>query len=106
MLTIDGAMGEGGGQILRSALALSLCTGQPFHIHNIRKTRKKPGLRPQHLVAVHAAQQIGKAGISGDTIGSQQLTFIPRQVTPGEYRFSIGTAGSTTLVLQTLLPAL
>jgi len=106
MLTIDGAMGEGGGQILRSALALSLCTGQPFHIQNLRKNRKKPGLRPQHLVAVHAAQQIGKAEISGDTIGSEELVFNPRQITPGEYRFSIGTAGSTTLVLQTLLPAL
>lgn len=106
MLTINGAMGEGGGQILRSAVALSLCTGVPFRIENIRKNRKKPGLRPQHLVAVNAARQIANAEVSGTTVGSQELVFVPRAVVPGDYRFAIGTAGSTTLVLQTLLPAL
>lgn len=106
MLSIDGAMGEGGGQILRSTLALSLCLGQPFRIFNIRAARRKPGLMPQHLVAVNAAAAIGDAEVQGATQGSQQLQFIPRGIKPGDYHFDIGTAGSTTLVLQTILPAL
>ncbi len=106
MLNIDGAMGEGGGQILRSALALSLCLGQPFHISNIRATRRRPGLMPQHLVAVKAAAVIGEAEVQGATQGSRELEFIPHGTKPGDYHFDIGTAGSTTLVLQTILPAL
>jgi len=106
MLIIDGSMGEGGGQILRSALALSLCLGQPFRIINVRAARKKPGLMAQHLVAVNAAAAIGKADVNGAIPGSQQLEFIPHDIKPGEYYFDIGTAGSTTLVLQTILPAL
>ncbi len=106
MLIIDGSMGEGGGQILRSALALSLCLGQSFRIFNIRAARKKPGLRAQHLVAVNAAAAIGEADVHGAIQGSQQLEFVPHGIKPGEYCFDIGTAGSTTLVLQTILLAL
>ncbi len=103
---IDGASGEGGGQILRSALALSLVTGRSCRIENIRGRRKKPGLRRQHLTAVNAAAQVGSAAVQGAALGSTELIFAPQRVTPGEYRFSVGTAGSATLVLQTVLPAL
>jgi RNA 3'-terminal phosphate cyclase (ATP) len=106
MLTIDGSFGEGGGQIIRSSLALSLVTGKPFRIYNVRARREKPGLQRQHLTAVRAAAEIGEAQTDGATVGSQQFTFVPDQVSPGDYTFSIGTAGSTTLVLQTVLPPL
>ena len=106
MLEIDGAFGEGGGQIVRSSLALSLVTGQPCRIDNIRAGRKKPGLMRQHLTAVRAAATIGQAEVDGDAMGSRRLTFRPSEVMPGEYQFRVGTAGSTTLVLQTVLPAL
>ncbi|MEE8451935.1 MAG: RNA 3'-terminal phosphate cyclase [Thermoguttaceae bacterium] len=106
MITIDGSHGEGGGQIVRSSLALSLLTGRPFAIDNIRAGRKKPGLMRQHLTAAEAAAQIGRAEIEGAAIGSRRLVFRPGEVTPGDYYFSVGTAGSTTLVLQTVLPAL
>lgn len=106
MLTIDGAWGEGGGQILRSSLALSLCLQQPFRIINIRKARPRPGLAPQHQVAVNAAAAISHAVVRGNTQGSTELTFVPQPVSPGQYEFDIGSAGSTALVLQTVLPAL
>lgn len=106
MITIDGSAGEGGGQILRTALGLSLVSGRPFHIHNIRANRKKPGLMRQHLTAVRAAEAIGDAGVEGAGIGSQTLSFDPGRVQPGSYQFSIGTAGSCTLVFQAVLPAL
>jgi RNA 3'-terminal phosphate cyclase (ATP) len=106
MLSIDGDMGEGGGQILRTSLTLSLCLGRPFRIVNIRARRKRPGLQPQHLVAVEAAAAIGRADVRGAEQGACEILFEPRQLTPGEYRFDIGTAGSTNLVLQTVLPAL
>lgn len=106
MLTIDGAMGEGGGQILRSSLTLALCLGRPFRIINIRSARQRPGLRRQHLAAVAAAAAIANARVSGATLGARQLSFVPGRIRSGFYRFSIGTAGSTTLVLQTVLPAL
>ena len=106
MLTIDGAMGEGGGQILRSSLTLALCLNRPFIIENIRSTRKKPGLRRQHLAAIAAAAAIADARVTGASPGSRQLSFIPGPIRPGRYRFPIGTAGSTTLVLQTVLPPL
>lgn len=106
MITIDGSMGEGGGQILRTSLALSLITGKAIRIEKIRAGRRTPGLLRQHLTSVNAAAQIGKAEISGASIGSAQLTFHPDKTSPGEYHFAIGTAGSTTLVLQTVLPAL
>ncbi|QQE09982.1 RNA 3'-terminal phosphate cyclase [Planctomycetota bacterium] len=106
MLVIDGQQGEGGGQILRSSLALSMVTGTPFRIENIRAGRRKPGLMRQHLTAVRAAKKICDAYVIGDEIRSTELTFRPGTVKAGEYHFSIGTAGSTTLVLQAVLPAL
>lgn len=106
MITINGAMGEGGGQIIRTSLALSLITGQPFTVRNIRAGRGKPGLLRQHLTAVNAAAEIGQADIRGNEIGSKELIFSPGKIKNGSYRFSVGTAGSTTLVLQTILPAL
>ncbi len=106
MLTIDGSQGEGGGQILRSSLGLSLVTGKPFTIANIRAKRAKPGLMRQHLTAVNAATEVGQAGVTGAALRSTELTFEPGAVRPGEYRFAVGTAGSATLVLQTVLPAL
>ena len=106
MLKLDGSQGEGGGQILRTSLALSICLGKPFQIYNIRAARAKPGLQPQHLAAVHAATRIARAEVKGAELGSQILSFIPNEVEGGEYRFAIGTAGSTTLLFQTLLPAL
>ena len=106
MITIDGSQGEGGGQILRTALSLSLVTGRAFEIVRIRAGRKKPGLMRQHLTAVTAATQIGRAKVAGAEIGSQKLRFVPGVPAPGHYHFSVGTAGSTGLVLQTILPAL
>ncbi len=106
MITIDGSFGEGGGQILRTSLALSLVTGKPFSIHNIRAGRKKPGLMRQHLTAVNAAAEIGQAAIEGNRIGSQAFTFEPEIIRPGNFHFAIGSAGSCTLVFQTILPAL
>jgi RNA 3'-terminal phosphate cyclase (ATP) len=106
VLTIDGSQGEGGGQILRTALALSLVTGNPFTIEKIRAGRRKPGLLRQHMTAVNAAVAVGGAEVDGMALGSQTLVFRPRAVKPGEYRFAIGTAGSTGLVIQTVLPAL
>ncbi len=106
MITIDGSLGEGGGQILRSSLALSLVTGQPFRIEKIRAGRRNPGLLRQHLTAIKAATEIGQAEVAGDVMGSQQLTFTPGKIQAGDYAFAVGTAGSATLVLQTVLPAL
>lgn len=103
MLTIDGSMGEGGGQILRSSLALSLVTSTPFRITSIRAGRKRPGLMRQHLTAARAAAEIGGASMSGDAIGSTELFFHPGVVRGGDYRFATGGAGSTTLVFQTVL---
>ncbi|MFQ5648623.1 MAG: RNA 3'-terminal phosphate cyclase [bacterium] len=106
MIQIDGSFGEGGGQILRTALALSLVTQKPFIIKNIRAGRKKKGLLRQHLTAVDAAAEISRARVEGSTIASSQVFFAPRKVATGDFRFAVGTAGSTTLVLQTVLPAL
>jgi RNA 3'-terminal phosphate cyclase (ATP) len=104
MLPIDGSSGEGGGQILRTALALSTVTGKPFRIEKIPAGRPKPGLLRQHLTAVKAAAKISGATITGAELGSGSFT--PGPVNPGEFAFSVGTAGSATLVLQTVLPAL
>lgn len=106
MIALDGAQGEGGGQILRSALSLSMITGQPFTITGIRAGRAKPGLLRQHLTAVKAAAEICRATVEGAELGSQRLLFRPGTVRGGDYRFAIGSAGSCTLVLQTVLPAL
>ena len=101
MIEIDGSFGEGGGQILRSSLALSALTGRPVHIRNIRARRPKPGLQAQHLQSVRAAA-ISGGQLRGASLGSCDLTFEPGEVVPGNYRFDIGTAGATGLVLHTI----
>lgn len=103
LIIIDGSQGEGGGQVLRTSLSLSLITGKPFRIDNIRAKRNSPGLLRQHLTAVTAAARIGSASMEGAKIGSTSLTFIPQTLNAGTYEFAIGTAGSTMLVLQTIL---
>jgi RNA 3'-terminal phosphate cyclase (ATP) len=103
VITIDGSLGEGGGQILRTALALSAITGKPFAIDNIRAGRAKPGLMRQHLTAVKAAAAICGATVEGAAVGSSRLHFVPGALRAGEYAFNIGSAGSTSLVLQTVL---
>ena len=105
-ILIDGSQGEGGGQILRSSLALSLVTGKPFTIDNIRANRSKPGLMRQHLTAVQAAATVGQCEVENATTGSIRLDFRPDKVRGGDYVFDIGSSGSATLVLQTVLPAL
>ena len=105
-IDIDGSFGEGGGQVLRTALSLSCVTGTPFKLVNIRKGRKRPGLMPQHLTAVHAAALISSAQVSGDEKGSTELAFVPGKIRAGSYLFDITTAGSSALVFQTLLPLL
>src|SRR5439155_4429833 len=101
-LEIDGSQGEGGGQILRSSLALSLLTGRAFHLRNVRANRPKPGLQPQHLMSVRAAATVGQAQLRGASLQSSDLVFEPGEVRPGTYRFDIGTAGATGLVLHTV----
>lgn len=103
MIIIDGSEGEGGGQVLRYACALSLLTGEPFTIENIRGGREKPGLMRQHVTAIEAACVIGAAECTGLAIGSTRIGFRPGAVIPGDYHFAVGTAGSTSLVLQTIL---
>ncbi len=106
IITIDGSQGEGGGQILRSAVGLAAVAGKAVRIEKIRAGRSKPGLMRQHLTAMNAAARICNGRLSGAELGSKELTFEPQQVCAGTYQFSIGTAGSATLVLQTILPAL
>jgi len=106
LLQIDGSFGEGGGQILRTSLALSCITGRPFRIFNIRANRPKPGLRRQHMTAVLAAAEISGARVEGAALDSREVVFEPGKVKAGEYHFDVGSAGSTMLVLQTVLPAL
>ncbi len=103
MIIIDGSEGEGGGQVLRNACALALVTDQPFRITNIRGKREKPGLMRQHLTAIEAACQISGSDCEGLSIGSTEITLRPGKTVAGEYHFAIGTAGSTSLVLQTIL---
>jgi RNA 3'-terminal phosphate cyclase (ATP) len=103
MTRIDGSHGEGGGQILRTALSLSALLGLPVTIENIRSNRPKPGLRPQHLTAVKALKEICCAEVEGLAIDSRRIVFRPGRVKPGNYFFDVGTAGSVTLILQALL---
>jgi RNA 3'-terminal phosphate cyclase (GTP) len=103
MIEIDSSKGEGGGQILRTACGLSALTGKPFRIFKIRAKRSKPGLRPQHLHAVRAVKQACEAEVTGAELNSQELTFTPNKLKPQKIRVNIGTAGSTTLILQALM---
>ena len=102
MLVIDGSQGEGGGQILRTALALAMITQKNIVIKNIRAGRKKPGLQPQHLACVKAAVEVCQGKVSGDRPGSTEIEFSPGPISPGRYRFDIRTAGSACLLGQML----
>jgi RNA 3'-phosphate cyclase len=106
MIELDGSQGEGGGQTVRTALALSALTGKPFHMTAIRAGRPDPGLKPQHLAGVRLMQRMCSATVRGDEIASQELEFRPGALAGGRYDFDVGTAGSLTLMLQTVLPAL
>lgn len=106
MLELDGVRGEGGGQILRTALALSMCTGRPFHIRKIRAGRARPGLMRQHLEAVYLAARISSAELQYDALGSSNLIFRPGRVVGGSFKATVVGAGSTTLIFQAILPAL
>ncbi|MEO1173185.1 MAG: RNA 3'-terminal phosphate cyclase, partial [Myxococcota bacterium] len=106
MIEIDGSVGEGGGQIVRSSLALSALTGKPFKVQSIRAGRKRPGLLRQHLTGVTATAEICSARLDGAELKSQELVFEPGEVRAGDYHYTIGTAGSALLVLQTILPPL
>jgi RNA 3'-phosphate cyclase len=106
-IVIDGSFGEGGGQIIRTAVGLSGATGQPIEVHNIRAGRPKPGLSYQHLSAIKAVKELTNARVEGLEIGSGRLSIFPGEVKPGSYSIDIGTAGSVSLVLQTfLIPAI
>jgi RNA 3'-terminal phosphate cyclase (ATP) len=109
MITIDGSYGEGGGQIVRTALALSCVTGTPVRINNVRKNRSKPGLQPQHLTGVLACARISRATVEGAVLGSGRLVFSPGRIIGGDYAFDVeqtagkGSAGSVALILQAIL---
>lgn len=106
LLELDGSQGEGGGQILRSALSLSMWLGRPFRIERIRAGRAKPGLMRQHLTCIRAAEAVCGADVEGAEIGSTTVVFRPGPIRGGNYAFKVGSAGSVMLVLQTILPAL
>ena len=106
MITIDGSFGEGGGQIIRSSLSLSAITGEPVRITNVRANRSKPGLLRQHLTALNAVTDICGGRATGAELGSTEITLHPGTVRSGNYVFSVGSAGSANLVLQTVLPIL
>lgn len=106
MIEIDGSYGEGGGQIIRTAVSLAVVTQQNIRITNIRSNRPKPGLAPQHITAISALQSICNCEVSGLTLRSSTIEFKPGKILPGKYKFDIGTAGSISLVIQTcILPA-
>lgn len=104
MLTIDGSFGEGGGQILRTAVAMAAITGTPVHIINIRSNRPKPGLSAQHLTAIEAAATLTGAEVTGSALRATEVVFTPREIKGGRYCLDIGTAGSISLLLQCLIP--
>jgi RNA 3'-terminal phosphate cyclase (ATP) len=106
MIEIDGSIGEGGGQILRTSVALSALTLTPVIVKNIRAKRDKPGLRNQHVTAIKAVAAVADADVEGLELGSSEIIFVPKRRKGGTFVFDIGTAGSTTLVLQALLPVL
>ena len=104
MIEIDGAVGEGGGQIIRTSLSLSAITGEPVHIRNVRANRSKPGLLRQHLTALNAVAEICGGKTSGAELGSGEVTLTPGCIRAGKYEYSVGSAGSANLVLQAILP--
>jgi RNA 3'-terminal phosphate cyclase (ATP) len=106
VIQLDGAYGEGGGQLVRTAVALSAVTGRPVAIRNVRARRDKPGLAAQHVAAVRAVAALAGAGIDGAEIRSRAIVFSPRALAGGSFRFDVGTAGSLTLLLQALLPVM
>ena len=106
VVEIDGSVGEGGGQVLRTALSLAAITGREVVFSKIRAKRDKPGLKRQHLTCVNAVAEISGAKVSGDEVGSMDLEFAPKGIKGGDYRFDVGTAGSITLVAQTVIPVL
>ena len=109
LITLDGSLGEGGGQILRTAASLSAVTGRPVRVANVRANRKNPGLRPQHRAALLAAARVCGGVVKGDAVGSTDVAFYPGDpdaIAGGKFRFDVGTAGSAGLVCQTLLPIL
>ena len=106
IIEIDGSQGEGGGQVMRTALSLAACLGKAVHIRHIRAGRQNPGLMRQHLACVRAIAGICDAKVKGASIGSKAVEFIPGTIRAGDYRFAVGSAGSSTLVFQTVLPAL
>lgn len=106
MIELDGSQGEGGGQTVRTALSLSALTGNSFRMRGIRAGRPDPGLKPQHLAGVRLMQRMCSATVKGDKIASQDLEFHPGPLAGGRHEFDVGTAGSLTLMLQTVLPAL
>src|SRR5512140_36166 len=101
-VVLDGSEGEGGGQILRTALSLSLITGRPFEMKNIRAHRKPPGIRPQHLACIRGAEAISASKSEGADVGAARIRFEPGEAKRGEYLLEVGTAGSTPLLLQCL----
>ncbi|HIQ29450.1 MAG TPA: RNA 3'-terminal phosphate cyclase [Candidatus Caldiarchaeum subterraneum] len=105
-LVVDGAFGEGGGQILRTSVAVAAVMQRPLRVFNIRAKRRPPGLRPQHLTAVKAVAQLSNASVSGLAVGSTEIRFYPSRVRGGRFEFDAGTAGSTTLILQSLMPVM
>ncbi len=105
-LKINGGYGEGGGQIIRSAITLACITKQSIHIENIRKNRKVSGLRPQHLTSIRILQKISNAKVIGAEVGSTELKFIPGDIDSLELSEDVGTAGSISLILQVLIPVI
>src|SRR6266540_276631 len=104
MIEVDGSFGEGGGQVLRTAVALSAVLSKEIHVFNIRAGRTEPGLRPQHMTGVKAAAELCSGHLEGLAVGSTEFVFKPGKLKAGTFRFDVGTAGSVTLVLQTLMP--
>ncbi len=104
MIEVDGSFGEGGGQVLRTAVALAAVLSKDIHVFNIRAGRAEPGLRPQHMTGVKAAAELCSSELEGLRVGSTEFTFKPGKLRAGTFRFDVGTAGSVTLVLQTLMP--
>src|SRR5438094_5669890 len=106
MIEVDGRYGEGGGQVLRTAVALAAVLSKEIHVFNIRAGRAEPGLRPQHMTGVKAAAELCSANLQGLEDGASEFVFRPGELRAGTFRFDVGTAGSVTLVLQTLMPIL